>query len=589
MSSSIIQDLFNFEVGAPVTYNKDILQDRTQVEEVLHKFKTNQKLNTDEKKILQAETSRILAETPDDEALPVLHGRKFTPMGYTLASAMVMVFNSQGEKNKDGKKNPYIIDTHKLQLDVFDNAKKKANYDYPFGARGFEIVDMREAFLEWHEFNEYFDCYFLKTAHGSPYRAWFHKDYKGIVRYYTVNPYEENLSRYAFDAIDLYGAAMASGKILNHDKKQYKRNEAYAVIRKQQHVIEELHVHNERERLDKVQRLLNKRISLVSKDNSATMQAVLNILIEEAKERTFQEAYFTNDDRTLFFMSTNELVRRVKEKHFMNEDVKQSKTTLNNALNVLSALGFIEKLTDTDLYNHTSDMRLVERRFEYAKKEIKNPISYYVINDVPSAYWIEKQVQKMIAKRLTLHNVTEKRFKRAFGPELTKQIFVNEDNTKKKDKYINEKNEYVRLFLMEIRENGFVTKEKMDTIHSIPTQNVANKLWTELTTELRGYRFVRTTQALRDTLDIDTKGAVFISTALAHPNSPTYTPHKSIEEELNDALTKEYDELITEVLSWYGDIFKMHTVPKHKKYVDDSLLTITVEELKQLSTTRNAG
>ena len=547
-------------------YNKELLEDREVVEAVMKKKKTNQKLNSAETAIFRAEVLRQLYDVPADEELPELFGRTFSPIDYPLAREMVLRFDRQGMTDKRGRKYPMIVDTIKLQQTVFETAKKRHGYDYPLGARGFEIVDMRDAFLEHHDFDEYFDCYFLRTASGGPYRAWFHKDYKGIIRYYTVSPYQSDISRYAFDAIDLYGTVVGGSDVIDYENRRYLRHKSYESVRNQQPVMEEAYIFEERDRLKRVKSELFRMNRKESKDDKATQTLFLtmNLLIEEAIERTFQGGRFTSDYRTLFFMSTNELVRRMtKEKEF-----KVSKTTLNNAVNVLTALGFIEKMSDYQLYQHIGNSILVDERQRHARNDHRNPISYYTIKNIPSAYWIEKQINKMNAKRLTLHNVTERRFKRAFGRETTDKIFVNKDITKKKDLYINEKNEYIRLFLLEIRKYGFVTKESMDSMHNIPSQNVANKLWTELTAEVRGYNFKRSTKAIRDTLDIDAKGAVFVSIALVHPNEPTYSPHKTLDEERTEALVVEYEDLIDEVLEWYGDIFKIHKIKNKPNYTN---------------------
>lgn len=576
---NVIAQNFLTETKDLSKYDKTLLIDREVVDEVLKKYKSGNKLNTKELEVFRAETIRILYDTPEDEELPDLFPRSFNPVNYTVASNVVNRIALQGTLNRRGCQYPMIIDIHKLQTGLFESAKKHSGYDYPVGPRGFEIVDMRGAFYEKHDLDDFFDCYFMRTPHGSPYRAWFHKDFKGVIRYYTVSPYDGDIHRYAFDAIDLYGAAVGGGDVLDNQRERYLRHKSYEYIRKEQHIMEETHIFEERDRLDAIRETMLKMVRNSSYKHIQTMSVVLTVLIDEASKRTFQDSQFTKDKRTLFFMSTNELVRRVKDRFSHKENVKLSKTTLNNAVNILAALGFIKKLSDHDLYQQLDDTTLIDERHRYAREELKNPISYYVINDVPSAYWIEKQMNKMKKKNLTLHNVTSKRFKRAFGKELRDQVFVNKDLTKKKDKYINEKNEYVRLFLLQLKEDGYVTKERMDVIHNIPSQNVANKLWTELVSEMRGITYRRSTKALRDTLDIDTKGAVFISTALIHPNTPVITGDKTAETTLHEALQVEYDALINEVLDWYGNIFKIHKTPKKVSY----RITYTFDELELFS------
>lgn len=526
-----------------------IMTDRERTEKIVHKNKTNQLLTPDESAIFRAEVQRILRETPDDEPLPIVYGEKFLPLEYQTANPMIVKLMKQGQDEK----HPLIIDKEKLKDTALDYARTNTTaISVPYGARAFEIIDMRDVFVEDHELDVFFDCYFLSTSKNTPYRAWFHRDYNGIVRYYSSSPYER-MDRWAFDAIDLYGMTFGKTDMLDHEQNKYLRHYAYKLIRKEQKLVFDSTVTLELKRLNKVKEEIQKRHdSKKAGHTDDTVYSVLMTFVNEALARTFQHGQYNDKGKAVFFMSTNELVKRVKEDYSNNELVKKSKVTLNNAINLLAALGFIQKLNNEQLSKTISGDKLIRIRQEHARNG-RNQINYFLINDVPSEYWVRKQLSKLDKKDITLHKVTKRAFNRAFGPELTDEVFSIEDVTVKKMKYEIERKEYTRAFLLAIRGKGFVTKEELTGI--LPTKSVENKLWTELISSMRGQIIRRTTKAIRSTFEVETKGSIFISHAVLHPSQPVSLGMKDEEEKQKELLLQEFNRLIDEVLYWYRDIY----------------------------------
>lgn len=513
-----------------------IRNDRKKTDEVMYKFKTSQKLPYEEQLILRAEVQRILAETPEDEELPNLFGRRFLPIDFSVADAMVTTLS----------KRPDIIKSDDFVNNAFLFIQDEVDQ---YGARAFENVDMSLYFTEQHGKNNYFDCYFMKTKKGSPYQAWFHKDYRGIVRYYTKSPHDKE-QRWAFDAIDLYGALVGGTEVLDDDKEEYLRHVSYRLIREQQDVQYSDNIVRELDRLTMIQGSLGSRKALFDDEESRnTIFAVFNTLLEESKNRTFEAGQYDRNGRAIFFMSTNELVKRVKDTYNDDKTVKKSKTTLNNAVNILAALGFINKLSDMNL-NAEGKSHLMDKRFVYTRNG-RNPISYFVVNNMPSEYWVKKQLNKIQNKDITLHNVTKARFQRALGKETTDKIFVSGELYVKKAEYSEDRDTYVREFLLKIKENGYVTKEELSGI--IQSKNVENRLWTDLTRMTRGITIRRTNKEIRETFEVNTVGGMFVSHIIIHPNQPLYV--NTLDEIHVERLNDEFDRLIDEVMYWYGDVF----------------------------------
>lgn len=535
-----------------------VKDDRKLTESILHKYKTNQILDDGEYVVLRAEVQRILRETPDDEDMPNLFGHKFKPLNYDVANIITTRLLLQGER----KDRPFILNQRKLTHGLLEATRDTPGYkSMSFGGREFLNVDIREVFIEEHELNEYFDCYFMKTSNGSPYKAWFYKDYNGIIRYYTKNPID-HLEGWAFDSIDLYGMLIGKGKVLNHDEEKYLRHIGYNLVRKDQPMNYSPYVSSERNRLLNIKSILsdmNKNSEFQGINN--TMYAVLDTLLDEALTRTFEHGHFDEHDKTMFFMSNKELSHRLKSNH-ADKDIKSSITVINNSINLLAVLGFVRKLSDEDLFRGEDNNTLGKTRKEYAKNGW-NQINYYTIEDIPSGYWINKQLEKLDNKKVTINNVTQKRLIRAVGKELTDKIYVLDDLSVKRPEYHYERKEYARKFLMLIRDKGFVTKEGLSGV--IPSKNVENRMWTELTNNLPGHSIRKTTKKIREELGIDTTGGMFISYSLIHPNQPVALGVKSPKEVMEELLLKVYEELTEEVMFWYGDIFAEHQRRRKRK------------------------
>lgn len=534
-----------------VTAEEIIRTDRVKTEKVMHKYKVNQKLTQDELEILRAEVQRLLNETPEDEPIPSLFGKKFNPINYDVASKVV------SKLTKDHS----IIDEERFRHDAFThtmNNKKIAGERY--GARSFENVDMSEYFKTKHTKNEYFDCYFLKTKKGNPYRAWFHEDYRGIVRYYTKSPYDVD-ERWAIDAIDFYGAMFGQWDVLDNNESRYLRHMSYQLIREQQPVRYSSAIHKERARMNNLQYDIKERVSIsADEDVNKTMYAVLNTLIEESKSRTFEKGHFDDQGRTIFFMSIDRIQKEIKKVYEGDEKVRTSKATISNAVNILAALGFIEKLSNMSL-NALGKESLADNRFDYAVNK-RNFINYYVIKGLPSIYWVNKQLDKLTKKSITIHNVTKARFERALGKEATDKIFVSGDLYTKKPSYEEGRDNYVREFLIQLKEKGFVTKSELSGI--IASKNVENRLWTELNRMVRGLSIRRTNKNIREELGVDTLGGVFVSYVMVHPNEPH--PMNELTDTHANQLNKEFEELITEITYWYGDVFwKQRKIAEEKR------------------------
>lgn len=503
-------------------------------------------INADIIRMLQKNQPVEQEEALPSEGTVSLYGKTFTPITYPLAARMVARFEQHGVSE------PLFIDKNFFRWEAFEKAKKACEWDIELGARAFEIVDMRTVFLAFHDLDTFFDCYFMKTPNGSPYRAWFHENKQGIIRYYTVSPFDEN-EEFVFDAIDLYGAVFGGQAILNHLEKRYLRHASYRMIREHQTLLVDVRVLEERERLEAIAEEIALRQHRQAPFHSdATLFAVLNTFLQEAKARTFMKGHYDADGRTVFFMGTDELAKRITQTYADRPDVKKSKATLNNAINVLAALGYIEKLTDNALERAQREADLVSTRNTYAINK-KNPISYYIIRPLPSLYWVKKQGEKLLKKRVTLHNVTHRNFKRALGTEAANAIFVVDYVVKKEERFKNEKRAYMRAFLMAMKQKGAVTKEELAGI--IPSVAVTDKLWTALVNETRGFYMKRTTKESRARFLVQTTGAVFISLTLAHPNEPETKSDKTQAEVLAEQLEREYDALTEHILHWYADVF----------------------------------
>lgn len=520
---------------------------------------------------IEVEAAQVVDKTES------LYGREFKQAGYVQIYGVTTAIHQQGLKKA------HFLNDHEFKLKAFSRAKRARNWDFPMGARGFEIVNLQDIFYTHHELGEFFDCYFLTTSQGNPYRAWLYKNSAGVVRYYSISPHNKG-ERYVMDAIDLYGAAF--GEVLDYKNERYLRHKSYEIIREEQTILLDHRVMDEKERLEDITRKVRNRMQReLDNHTDATMSAVLQELINEAAHRTFNEGQYDNDGRTIFFMSTGVMAQRIDSNYSNDDLVKKSKTTLNNAINVLSALGFITKLDDEELEKYSKGVDLAYERNKRATFG-KNPVSYYVINDIPSVYWVNKQAKKLLNKNINLHNVTERAFKRALGPEDAKKIFIVDFATKKEEQYQKERREYIRTFLLRIKEQGFVTKEELEDI--IPSKNVSNKLWTRLASETRGLYFKRSNKNLRKDLDIETTGAVFVSSVLAHPNEPTFKLHHSVEEDLMEALLSEYEELTAQVLLWYDDIFdkdysKEDKAAEMEAHRSNSLKNSSYEFVKEVS------
>lgn len=524
-----------------VTTAEEIVQtDRVTTEKVLHKHKINQKLTQDELAILRAEVQRLLNETPEDEPIPNLFGKRFFPINYDVASKMVSkLVNGHSIIKKDSLKQEAFKDTMK-QNDIPGER---------LGARSFENVDISQYFETNHPKNEYFDCYFLKTKKGNPYSAWFHKDYRGIVRYYTKSPHDVD-ERWAIDAIDFYGALFGQWDVLDNKNERYLRHVSYRLIREQQPVEFSSSIYDEKERLTNLQHDIKERIAVSNnEETNQTMFAVLNTLIEESKARTFEKGHFDDKGRTVFFMSIDRIQKEMKKVYKNDEKVRTSKATISNAVNILAALGFIDKLSNMNL-NSLGKEDLANNRFDYAV-ESRNFINYYIIKGLPSVYWVNKQFNKLSKKSITIHNVTQARFERALGKEATDKIFVSGDLYKKKAIYEEGRDDYVREFLIQLKEKGFVTKSELSGL--VQSKNVENRLWTDLNRMIRGLSIRRASKAVREELEIDTLGGIFVSYVMIHPNEPH--PINELTDTHASQLNEEFEELITEIKYWYGDVF----------------------------------
>lgn len=466
--------------------------------------------------------------------------RFFEPVGFEQARQII---------HRLHKEMTPILKVDFFKLIAFRKAKEALDWNVPAGTYAFNLIDLRLVFRQSVDFDERFDCFFLTTKSGHSYHAWLHKNDEGIVRYYMQHPFEAE-TRYMMDVVDLYGFMFGGYAVADYDKERYKRHISFELVREQQSLMPDEKMVGELDRLNELESQVNMRWNRRAVGHTdATLLAVLKELLAEAKKRTFVEGHYDARGRTVFFLSASELVRRMKEQYGDEATVKKSKATLNNAMNLLVGLGFVTKLDGDAL--HAIDPDLEDNRNIHARGG-KNPVSYYVLNDLPTMYWIRKQVKKMDKKNLRLHNVTQRRFERAFGRELRKQTFNHAFLKTKTHELKSEKEAYTQAFYWHLKQEGFVTKEDLADI--IPSRNVSDKLWTDLVSETRGYYVKRTTKAVREVLDIATTGAVFVATRTLHPFEPIAEGTLTAEDIVECVTEEAYNELVDSALFWFGSL-----------------------------------
>lgn len=95
-----------------------------------------------------------------------------------------------------------------------------------------------------------------------------------------------------------------------------------------------------------------------------------------------------------------------------------------------------------------------------------------------------------------------------------------------------------------------MTKEMLNDL--VPSRHVADKLWTSLANETRGLYIKRTSKSIREALNTETTGAVFVAHAMAHPFEPVAW-HTTLAEENERAVEDNYEEMIESALHVFGD------------------------------------
>jgi len=383
-----------------------------------------------------------------------------------------------------------FIDFEKLRADVEDRI---AN-----GHAGmtelYRLLDVRDYIGNFPQ-NFELNSPGLSYLAGKSVIAWFHKSEKdGGVRLFHKSDILPIVRLDILDIIMIYKGFKNNGEVYDFVRKTLPFTYSHFYL-------------NEKERLNQNRYFLEDEVVNPQSPLDLHDITLLSIMTDIAEEN-LKDTMTPIEGKAFFFASVNYIQKQMNEKN-----MPLSRTVISNRINRLAAIGFLKKVGFREEVREYYEKSL--ERLKWAKKNrlpVKNVITYFQVETFRYvARSAKKRSDKLESKKIRLDLISESSVKYVFGQTWSKKVFPVQTE-KRVSKYEKEKRAYRQAFYMELKRHGYVAKADLKGI--LPDK-IADNLWTILSSRSAGIA-KRMTIQLRDFLNINKSGAVFMTHAIFH-------------------------------------------------------------------------
>lgn len=337
-------------------------------------------------------------------------------------------------------------------------------------------------------------CLLRRYAYG-----WFHME-NGSSRYYSrmvAQDMPENPTTLAFDLVDLlkiYWNVLTKEALYDRLKTAFP-------------YVESSIVSSERSRYEENRDFLSEYIQSDQRLLSEADVHILNALID-AGDDSLMDRMPVVEGKACFFSSRKYLLKQLKE-----HGVTLSQTKLSYHLTRLAAIGLIRKVgyREETATQYKKSMDIYQQK-SHNKESFYNVITYFQVETFSRVIrHAEKRGRYIERKNVRLDQINETEVIRLFGSTWAKRVYPETTN-KRETRYAEEIKAYKQAFYWLLNKQGYVTKEQLS---SLANKKLADRLWTRYVNRTLGMS-KRFSQYLKDFLNLEGTGAVFLSHALLH-------------------------------------------------------------------------
>lgn len=323
-----------------------------------------------------------------------------------------------------------------------------------------KMIDLTKVFKDSPGLNQSFNCSLLIERN-----AWISKSDKGDYRYYSK--LKESL--FSFDIIDLLtifrNETLKSTLTFIQDKWNLSGLTEWYLKQRYKHTTNASTIKSIKKKTNEfpsLNKLLGKNWSILETINDYSLQKITN---EE----------LAIGDKAVFFFSGN----YIKKEYFP----KKSLSTINNLVNLICLLGFIEKIPLNEIPKKMSQrLEIIHRR-----RKLMNHTSYYSIALFPQILEeAERKASVLLSEGIYYHKLTKRVVIELFGQDVHNQVYIQKTTANRRKEvpvYFAEQNEsyteydrLIRKFNECIERYGFCEKTKLKEF-SLLSRDRFNKAW----------------------------------------------------------------------------------------------------------------